>query len=240
MTDRKILIVDDDDNICQLLNLYLVKEGYHTAICHNGQEALQNLRDQTFDLVLLDVMMPEMDGYETLTAVRRFSDVPIIMVSARGEPMDKISGLDYGADDYVTKPFEPQELLSRIKAIFRRAQTAGLAAVAAAAAQDNTPDLQIDTLSVSLRNHIVTVDGKNLDMPPKEIELLYFLASHPMQAFTREQLLQQVWSSDYQGDARTVDVHVKRLREKLGTGRSWQLNTVWGVGYKFETGKSGT
>lgn len=226
MANPKILIVDDDDNICQLLTLYLVKEGYHTSICHNGREAIRLIKTSAYDLVLLDVMMPEMDGYETLTQVRKFSDIPIIMVSAKGEPFDKISGLDYGADDYVTKPFEPQELLSRIKAIFRRAH--------ATPAKPAVPDLTYDDLFISMRDYVVKVGDRYVDMPPKEIELLYFLASRPMHVFTREQLLHEVWSSDYQGDARTVDVHVKRIREKLGAGKNWRLNTVWGVGYKFE------
>ncbi|MCI8595740.1 MAG: response regulator transcription factor [Clostridia bacterium] len=229
MSNGKILIVDDDDNICQLLTLYLVKEGYGTSVCHNGKDAIKLLKETKFDLVLLDVMMPQMDGYMTLTEVRKFSDVPIIMVSAKGEPMDKISGLDYGADDYVTKPFEPQELLSRIKALLRRTQ-----AHTATEKEPENSDIQLDDLYISIKNYIVKVGGKPIDMPPKEIELLHCLASQPMQVFTREQLLQKVWSSDYQGDARTVDVHIKRIREKLGMGKSWRLNTVWGVGYKFE------
>ncbi len=229
MSNGKILIVDDDDNICQLLTLYLVKEGYGTSVCHNGKDAIKLLKETKFDLVLLDVMMPQMDGYMTLTEVRKFSDVPIIMVSAKGEPMDKISGLDYGADDYVTKPFEPQELLSRIKALLRRTQ-----AHTATEKEPEKSDIQLDDLYISIKNYIVKVGGKPIDMPPKEIELLHCLASQPMQVFTREQLLQKVWSSDYQGDARTVDVHIKRIREKLGMGKSWRLNTVWGVGYKFE------
>lgn len=231
MTNRKILIVDDDDNICQLLTLYLIKESYQTAICHNGKEAIKYLSENACDLVLLDVMMPEMDGYETLTEVRKFSDIPIIMVSAKGEPMDKISGLDYGADDYVTKPFEPQELISRIKAIFRRAQSLNKPDENK---EENVPDLQFGDLIISLRNYIVKVGEKIIDMPPKEIELLHCLAAQPMHVFTREQLLKLVWSSDYQGDERTVDVHIKRIREKLGVSKYWQLATVWGVGYKFE------
>ncbi len=229
MSNSKILIVDDDDNICQLLTLYLVKEGYGAEVCHNGKDAIKLIKETKFDLVLLDVMMPEMDGYMTLTEVRKFSNVPIIMVSAKGEPMDKISGLDYGADDYVTKPFEPQELLSRIKAVFRRAQVH-----AVAEKENNNADLKFGELYISIKNYIVKINDKPLDMPPKEIELLHCLASQPMQVFTREQLLQKVWSSDYQGDARTVDVHIKRIREKLGISKSWRLNTVWGVGYKFE------
>lgn len=225
MANRKILIVDDDDNICQLLNLYLVKEGYGTSICHNGKEAIKMLKEGEHDLILLDIMMPEMDGYETLTEVRKFSSIPIIMVSAKGQSIDKISGLDHGADDYVTKPFEPQELLSRIKAIFRRAQPP---------VEQVGGDLTYDDLYISVKNYIVRVGDQKIDMTPKEIELLFCLAEHPMQVFTREQLLHKVWSSDYQGDTRTVDVHVKRIREKLGNGKSWKLNTVWGVGYKFE------
>lgn len=230
MESPKILIVDDDDNICQLLTLYMVKEGYGSSICHNGKEALKAIKESYFDLVLLDVMMPEMDGYETLTEVRKFSDVPIIMVSAKGEPMDKISGLDYGADDYVTKPFEPQELLSRIKAIFRRQSRKQPPKPTV-----ENPDLTYNDLFISLRNYIVKIGNTQIEMPPKEIELLYCLAANPMQVFTRDQLLNKVWSTDYHGDARTVDVHIKRIREKLGSGKTWKLNTVWGVGYKFET-----
>ncbi len=226
MSNRKILIVDDDDNICQLLTLYLVKESYNTSICHNGKDAIKMLREGEYDLALLDIMMPEMDGYETLAEVRKFSDIPIIMVSAKGEPIDKISGLDHGADDYVTKPFEPQELISRIKAIFRRSKP-----VVAVSPSNN---LVYDDLFISVKNYIVRIGDRKIDMTPKEIELLFCLASNPMQVFTREQLLQKVWSSDYQGDTRTVDVHIKRIREKLGNGDTWRLNTVWGVGYKFE------
>ena len=226
MSNMKILIADDDENICQLLNLYLLKEGYPTETCHNGKEALELLKDNKYDLMLLDVMMPVMDGYETLTEVRKFSSIPIIMVSAKGEPMDKISGLDFGADDYVTKPFEPQELISRIKAIFRRSQSYET--------QKADDDVSYDNIYISLKNYIVKVDDVVIDMPPKEVELLYCLASHPQQVMTRDVLLSEVWGADYQGDARTVDVHVKRIREKLGTGANWRLNTVWGVGYKFE------
>lgn len=225
MANCKILIVDDDDNICQLLNLYLIKEGYRTHICHNGKDAVKKLAVEEFNVVLLDVMMPGMDGYETLTAIRKFSNVPVILVSAKGEPMDKISGLDFGADDYVTKPFEPQELISRIKAILRRTQTTE---------STDTPDIRIGNLFVSRINYIVKVDDLKVEMPPKEIELLYYLAKNPMRVFTREQLLEKVWGEEYKGDSRTVDVHVKRIREKLGTGTNWSLVTVWSVGYKFE------
>lgn len=229
MSNFKILIVDDDDNICQLLTLYLVKEGYNTSICHNGRDAIKVLKESNFDVVLLDIMMPEMDGYETLMNIRKFSFVPVILVSAKGEPMDKILGLDYGADDYVTKPFEPQELISRIKAILRRSQS-----ISASTNSSGHSDITIDNLSVSISNYIVKIDGKKIEMPPKEIELLYYLATNSGQVFTREQLLVQVWDTDYKGDSRTVDVHIKRIREKLGNGAKWSLNTVWGIGYKFE------
>ncbi|MDR2202352.1 MAG: response regulator transcription factor [Clostridiales bacterium] len=226
MLNQKILIVDDDVNICQLLNLYLVKEGYTTFICHNGKDAIKQIIEQTYDIVLLDIMMPEMDGFETLSNIRKFSNIPVILLSAKGEPMDKISGLDIGADDYVTKPFEPQELISRIKALLRRTQSSP-------AIQPNS-DLTIGNLYVSLTNYIVKVNDKKVDMPPKEIELVYHLASNPVRVYTREQLLAQVWGVSYKGDTRTVDVHIKRIREKLGQGVGWRLDTVWGVGYKFE------
>lgn len=225
MANCKILIVDDDDNICQLLNLYLIKEGYRTHICNNGKAAVKQLAEEDFNVVLLDIMMPGMDGYETLTAVRKFSNVPVILVSAKGEPMDKISGLDCGADDYVTKPFEPQELISRIKAVLRRTQPT-----------ENTdmPDIRIGNLFISRSNYIVKVNDVKVEMPPKEIELLYYLAKNPMRVFTREQLLEKVWGEEYKGDSRTVDVHIKRIREKLGLGTNWSFVTVWSVGYKFE------
>ncbi|MCI8435777.1 MAG: response regulator transcription factor [Clostridia bacterium] len=225
MANCKILIVDDDDNICQLLNLYLIKEGYRTHICNNGKAAVKQLAEEDFNVVLLDIMMPGMDGYETLTAVRKFSNVPVILVSAKGEPMDKISGLDCGADDYVTKPFEPQELISRIKAVLRRTQPT-----------ENTDmlDIRIGNLFISRSNYIVKVNDVKVEMPPKEIELLYYLAKNPMRVFTREQLLEKVWGEEYKGDSRTVDVHIKRIREKLGLGTNWSLVTVWSVGYKFE------
>lgn len=226
MPDFKILIVDDDVNICQLLNLYLVKEGYKTAICNNGQDALNEIAKQRYDIMLLDIMMPGMDGLETLAQVRKTYNIPVILLSARGEPMDKINGLDLGADDYVTKPFEPQELISRIKALLRRSQPSTVS--------QQKPDITIGNLFISLTNYIVKTDDNKIEMPPKEIELLYYLASNPMRVFTREQLLTQVWGSGYKGDTRTVDVHVKRIREKLGSGSSWRLDTVWGVGYKFE------
>lgn len=226
MANENILIVDDDDNICQLLTLYLVKEGFGTTICNNGREAIKSVSENSYSVVLLDIMMPEMDGYETLMHIRKFSNVPVIMLSAKGEPMDKISGLDCGADDYVTKPFEPQELISRIKAIIRRSKPT--------MTPPSSAELIIGNLFVSITNYIVKVNGQKIEMPPKEIELLYYLATNPMQVFTREQLLEKVWGEGYKGDSRTVDVHIKRIREKLGASSNWRLNTVWGVGYKFE------
>ncbi|MCI8613473.1 MAG: response regulator transcription factor [Clostridia bacterium] len=225
MPDFKILIVDDDDNICQLLKLYLIKEGFSTIICHNGNDAAKYVKETHLDIVLLDIMMPDMDGLETLSKIREFSDIPVILVSAKGEPMDKIGGLDIGADDYVTKPFEPQELISRIKAILRRIGQSKT---------EEKADVTIGNLHISIGNYIVKVDDKKVEMPPKEMELLYYLATHPMKVFTREQLLGEVWGPDYKGDSRTVDVHIKRIREKLGIGTNWKLETVWRVGYKFE------
>ncbi len=225
MSDYKILIVDDDDNICQLLKLYLVKEGFATEICNNGVDAVKAVGKDAYDMVLLDIMMPGMDGYETLSAIRKISSVPVIMVSAKGEPMDKIGGLDTGADDYVTKPFEPQELISRIRAVLRRIKPER---------NEVKKDISIGNLYIDIANYIVRVDDKKVNMSPKEIELLYYLATHPMRVFTREQLLKGVWDSDYKGDTRTVDVHIKRIREKLGMGTNWSLETVWRVGYKFE------
>lgn len=225
MPDFKILIVDDDDNICQLLKLYLIKEGFSTIICHNGNDAAKFVKETRLDIVLLDIMMPDMDGLETLAKIREFSDIPVILVSAKGEPMDKIGGLDIGADDYVTKPFEPQELISRIKAILRRIGQPKT---------EEKADVTIGNLHISIGNYIVKVDDKKVEMPPKEMELLYYLATHPMKVFTREQLLGEVWGPDYKGDSRTVDVHIKRIREKLGIGTNWKLETVWRVGYKFE------
>lgn len=226
MSEIKILTVDDDDNICQLLKLYLVKEGYSTYICHDGTEALKKIHEEKFDLVLLDIMMPNMDGYETLSAIRKFSDIPVILVSAKGEPMDKIGGLDIGADDYVTKPFEPQELISRIRAILRRTATP--------VKTEEFKDITVGNLFISLTNCTIKLDDKKVEMPPKEMELLYFLASHPAKVYSREQLLSYVWGADYKGDSRTVDVHIKRIREKLGESEKWKLETVWRVGYKFE------
>lgn len=220
---QKILIVDDDENICQLISIYLKKDGLEPEIHNDGESALRRLREAAFDLVLLDIMMPGIDGYETLKRLREFSNIPVIMLSARGEPSDKISGLDYGADDYITKPFEPQELVARIHAILRRTKPV-----------EKIKRVELFNLVVNISDFTVTLDGERLDMPPKEIELLYTLAKTPMRVFTRDELLKSIWGQSYAGDSRTVDVHVKRVREKLGDNPHWKLTTVWGVGYKIE------
>ncbi|MCM1367364.1 MAG: response regulator transcription factor [Roseburia sp.] len=219
----KILMVDDDKNICQLLSLYLDKDGFDAEFCFNGEDALSKLRDRKYDVVLLDVMMPGIDGFETLSALRKFSNVPVIMLSARGEPLDKISGLERGADDYITKPFEPQELIARIRAVLRRFKPS-----------EEVKRIDLFNLSVNLTDFTVTLDGEKVDMPPKEIELLYTLVKTPMHVFTRDDLLKSVWGQSYDGNSRTVDVHIKRVREKLGDNPHWRLTTVWGIGYKIE------
>lgn len=220
---HNVLIVDDDKNICQLISLYLNKDGLDTEMYYDGESAILRLMEKAFDLVLLDIMMPGIDGYETLKRIRTFSDVPIIMLSARGEPTDKIYGLDYGADDYITKPFEPQELIARIRAIMRRAKPT-----------EKNKRIDLFNLTVNLSDFTVTLDNKKIEMPPKEIELLYTLVKTPMRVFTRDELLKEVWGPDYVSDSRTVDVHIKRVREKLGDNSHWKLTTVWGVGYKIE------
>lgn len=221
----KILLVDDDEHICQLLDLYLNRDGFDAEFCHDGETALAKLSgNAAYDAVVLDVMLPGMDGFEVLSEFRKFSNVPVIMLSARGEPSDKISGLDYGADDYVTKPFEPQELIARIRAVLRRAVKTS----------DGAKNVTLFNLTVSLTDFFVTLNGEKVDMPPKEIELLYMLAKTPMHVFTRDDLLKAIWGQTYSGDSRTVDVHIKRIREKLGDNPHWRLTTVWGVGYKIE------
>lgn len=221
----KVLIVDDDENICKLLSLYLEKDDFETVFCHDGETALSRLADSSFDVVLLDIMMPGIDGLTVLAELRKFSDIPVIVLSARGEPMDKISGLDRGADDYIAKPFEPQELIARIKAVLRRLKTTS-----------TTPKKRVElfNLTIDLSDYKVMLNGERIDMPPKEIELLYTLANKPMHVFTRENLLDSVWGANYGGDPRTVDVHIKRVREKLGDNPHWKLTTVWGVGYKID------
>ena len=228
MPNEKILIVDDDKNICELLRLYLQKEGYHTLLAHDGEAAFATFEAEKPSLVLLDVMMPKMDGWETCRKIRGVDNTPVIMLTAKGETFDKVLGLELGADDYVVKPFDTKEVVARIKAVLRRCATAS------AAVQEG--DLIVyDKLSVDLSRYELKVDGKVVEAPPKELELLYYLASHPNRVFTRDQLLDEVWGFEYYGDSRTIDVHVKRLREKLEeTSDQWTLKTVWGVGYKFE------
>ena len=228
MMKTRILLVDDDPNIRQLVKLYLEKEGFEVEMADRGDTALQVFRQSPPNLMLLDVMLPGMDGWQVLREARKTSGVPIIMLTAKDETFDKVLGLELGADDYISKPFDMKELVARIKAVVRRYQ--------APEATDATKELVFPGLTVNISQYTVTYMGKELEMPPKELELLNFLASHPNQVFTREQLLEQVWGYDYFGDSRTVDVHVKRLREKLSEGESfgWQIKTVWGVGYKFE------
>ncbi|MDR1138619.1 MAG: response regulator transcription factor [Clostridiales bacterium] len=224
---EKILVVDDDVNICQLYPLYFKKENYDTVICHNGNDALKHIKEETFSVVLLDVMMPDLDGMETLARVRQINkQLPVILVSAKSEKVDIIGGLELGADDYIVKPFEMQEVISRIKAILRRSQ--------ANIVEPESQDVSIGNLFVSINNYIVKVSGKRIEMPPKEIELLYHFVTHPMYVFSREKLLEKVWEVGYDGDTRTVDVHIKRIREKVGSGENWRFVTVWGKGYKFE------
>lgn len=229
MDKTKILIVDDDKNICELLRLYLEKEGYETALAYDGEQALERFSSEKPSLILLDVMMPKMDGWEVCRRIRASSQVPVIMLTAKGETFDKVLGLELGADDYIVKPFDTKEVVARIKAVLRR-YTAG-----AEKEEDLPKVISYDKLSVDLTRYELKVDGKVVDAPPKELELLYYLASHPNRVFNRDQLLDEVWGFEYYGDSRTIDVHVKRLREKLeGVSDQWNLKTVWGVGYKFE------
>ena len=227
MNNRKILIVDDDQNICELLRLYIEKEGYTTAIANDGEEAIELFNREQPALILLDIMLPKMDGWQVCREIRKTSDVPIIMLTAKGEVFDKILGLELGADDYVVKPFEAKEVVARIRAVLRRMGSTD---------EDTVKEVRWDKLVINLTNYELIVDGKQIDTPPKELELLYHLASNPNKVFTRDQLLDQVWGFEYYGDSRTVDVHVKRIREKIdGVSDKWELRTVWGVGYKFET-----
>ena len=224
---RKVLIVEDDSNIAELLHLYLEKEGFETAVASDGGKGVELFRSFHPDLVLLDIMLPVMDGWSVCRKIREEGNTPIIMLTAKGETGDKVSGLEMGADDYIVKPFEMKEVLARIHAVLRRFGSE----------EEECPGkcLNFDKLSINLDSYELTVDGKRVDTPPKELELLYHLASSPNRVFTRNQLLDEVWGFDYFGDSRTVDVHVKRLREKLeGVSQSWCLKTVWGVGYKFE------
>ena len=222
-----VLIVEDDHNIADLLRLYLEKEGYEVAIAPDGVKGVERFRSEQPDLVLLDVMLPGMDGWAVCRSIRAESKTPIIMLTAKSETEDKVYGLKQGADDYITKPFEMKEVLARIEAVLRRSGSS---------AQVDIKEVRYDKLAINLTNYELRVDNKKVDTPPKELELIYHLASNPNRVFTRDQLLDEVWGFDYYGDSRTVDVHVKRLREKLeGVSDKWELKTVWSVGYKFET-----
>jgi len=227
MNNQRILVVDDDKNICEIIRLYLEKEGFLVSIANDGEEALRMFRETTPSVVVLDVMMPKMDGFQVCREIRRLSSIPVIMLTAKGETFDKVLGLELGADDYMVKPFENKELVARIKAVLRRYEP-----------KDNADkEIIYPNICINLTNYELKINGEVIDIPPKELELLYYLATNPNKVFTREQLLETVWGFDYFGDSRTVDVHVKRLREKLelaGDGVNWQLKTVWGVGYKFE------
>ena len=227
---QKILIVDDDNNIAELISLYLTKECYDTKIVNDGEQALIAFEHYKPNMLLLDLMLPGIDGYQVCREIRAKSDVPIIMLSAKGEVFDKVLGLELGADDYILKPFDSKELVARVTAVLRRFQPAKPEAYASV----DIKCVEYPGLIVNLSNYSVTYDGQQIDMPPKELELLYFLASSPNQVFTREQLLDNIWGYEYVGDTRTVDVHVKRLREKIKDKPTWRIATVWGIGYKFE------
>lgn len=236
MIKKKILIVDDDANIAELISLYLTKECFQCEIAENGENALAQHESFQPDLILLDIMLPGIDGYDVCREIRKKYNTPIIMLSAKGEVFDKVLGLELGADDYLIKPFDTKEMVARVKAVLRRYEVQKTAAEQTHSAPPEAKEtVQYEDLCISLSNYSVTYQGKLIEMPPKELELLYFLASHPNQVFTREQLLDQIWGYEYVGETRTVDVHVKRIREKINDHTQWKLNTVWGIGYKFET-----
>ena len=237
MSEKKLLVVDDDPNICELIELYFMKEGYEVRACHEGDKAVNAFRNFDPDIILLDLMLPGMDGYDICREIRKESSVPIIMLTARGETLDRVVGLELGADDYIPKPFEPKEVIARVKAVLRRTELAS----------DSQDEKQVEYieypgLKVNISSYNVEIADEKIEMPPKELELLFFLATHPDRVFTREQLLGNVWGYDFFGESRTVDVHIKRIREKIeavdvdGT-LPWAIETVWGVGYKFETAK---
>ena len=228
---QKILIVDDDENIAELISLYLTKECFDTKIVYNGEDALAAFDTYQPNLILLDLMLPGIDGYQVCREIRARSATPVIMLSAKGEVFDKVLGLELGADDYIMKPFDSKEMVARVRAVLRRYQAVPKPETAAASREKR---VSYPGITINLTNYSVVVDGETVDMPPKELELLYFLASSPNQVFTREQLLDQIWGYEYIGDTRTVDVHIKRLREKIKDHDSWSLSTVWGIGYKFE------
>lgn len=232
MEKKRILIVDDDENIAELISLYLVKECFDTEIAADGESALEKFKEYQPQLILLDIMLPGMDGYDVCREIRKSSNVPIIMLSAKGEVFDKVLGLKIGADDYMIKPFDSNELVARVQAVLRRVQQNEK--VVSDQVEKLSDCVKYDGLTVNLNSYSVIYNGTVIDMPPKEMELLYFLANSPNQVFTREQLLDQIWGYDYIGDTRTVDVHVKRIREKIKDGSNWSIATVWGIGYKFE------
>jgi DNA-binding response OmpR family regulator len=223
MENNTILVIDDDRNILAIIELYLKKAGFQVFTCADGTSAMAAFHETKPTLVVLDIMLPGRDGWAVLHDIRMESETPVIMLTAKGDTGDRVQGLELGADDYISKPFDAKELIARIKAVLRRSMPT-----------EPERTIALPGLTVSLENYAVTLDGRQLEMPPKEIELLYFLASHTGKVFTREQLLEQVWGFDFFGDSRTVDVHVKRIREKLGDNHEWELRTVWGVGYKFE------
>lgn len=226
MSNIKVLAVDDDVNICELLRMYLTKEGYEVLIAHNGVKAMELFTEYSPSVVILDIMLPGKDGWQVCRNIRNMSNVPVIMLTAKGETYDKVMGLELGADDYMVKPFEMKELIARIKAVLRRYDGVDNEVKSVA---------EYENLLIDMANHTLAVHGKNIEIPPKELELLYFLASNPNKAFSRDQLLNEVWGFEYYGDTRTVDVHVKRIREKIeGASEFWDLKTVWGIGYKFE------
>ncbi len=221
----KVLIVDDDKNICELIGLYLQKEGFEVLYAYNGLSAVDIFKMDTPSLVVLDIMLPGIDGWQVCREIRKVSSIPIIMLTAKGETFDKVLGLELGADDYMVKPFEPKELVARVKAVLRRYEHKEV----------DTQEVVFPNLVINKSNYTIRLKGNLIELPPKELELLFFLASNPNKVFTREQLLEHVWGFDFYGDSRTVDVHVKRVREKIDLeGQPWQLKTVWGVGYKFE------
>jgi len=233
MVDKqKVLIVDDDNNIAELISLYFTKECFDTKIVNDGESALKEYTAYNPNLILLDLMLPGIDGYQVCREIRMKSQIPIIMISAKGEVFDKVLGLELGADDYMEKPFDSKELIARAKAVLRR--TSAAAAAPPESSRSDIKKVEYPDLIINLTNYSVLYCGKPLDMPPKEMELLYFLASSPNQVFTREQLLDHIWGYEYIGDTRTVDVHIKRLREKLKDHEAWRISTVWGIGYKFE------
>ena len=229
VSKQKILIVDDDNNIAELISLYLVKECFETRICNDGESAINAFDSFKPNLVLLDLMLPGIDGYQVCRELRATSQVPIIMLSAKGEVFDKVLGLEMGADDYMEKPFDSKELVARVKAVLRRYKPQ-----AQEQAESDDKVVRYPNLEINMTNYSVTYMGERVDMPPKEMERLYFLAASPNQVFTREQLLDQIWGYEYVGDTRTVDVHIKRLREKINDHDNWRIATIWGIGYKFE------